>query len=133
MVSGIAAAFLIPCCAAVRVFEEANLGENSSEGLYGKARPSPKLAVESAAMHKVELAEMKRILDSQGVKLPVERFDDTNAELLRFAASAGLLQVLQSLPMLLHAHRNYITINTFLYRLRPHQSSLSPFSCMASM
>jgi len=42
---------------------------------------------------------MKRILDSQGVKLPPERFDATNAELLRFAASAGLLQVTPPFPV----------------------------------
>lgn len=79
----------------MRVFEEANLGEKSpDEDLYERQRPPPRLAAESAAMFKVELAEMKRILDSQGAKLPAERFDDTNAELLRFAASAGLLQVL---------------------------------------
>lgn len=77
---------------AVRVFEEANLGErSSSEEMYD--RPPPRLAAESASLYKVELAEMKRILDSQSVKLPAERFDDTNAELLRFAAAAGLLQV----------------------------------------
>lgn len=77
----------------MRVFEEANLGENSSEELFERPRPPPRLASESAASFKVELAEMKRILDEQGVKLPADRFDDSNAELLRFAASAGLLQV----------------------------------------
>ena len=80
-------------CLTVRVFEEANLGESSSEQLSERPRPPPRLAAESAASFKVELAEMKRILDEQGTKLPADRFDDSNAELLRFAASAGLLQV----------------------------------------
>ena len=77
----------------MRVFEEANLGESSSEQLSKRPRPPPRLAAESAASFKVELAEMKRILDEQGTKLPADRFDESNAELLRFAASAGLLQV----------------------------------------
>ena len=81
---------------AVRVFEEAELSAKPSGRLYERIQPLPRLAAESAALYKVELAEMKRILDAQGTKLPSERFDDTNAELLRFAASAGLLQVLSN-------------------------------------
>ena len=77
----------------MRVFEEANLGEKTSEEMHDRPRPAPRLAAESAASFKVELAEMQRILDEQGVKLPADRFDDSHAELLRFAASAGLLQV----------------------------------------
>lgn len=77
----------------MRVFEEAELSAKSPGRLYERAQPPPRLASEGAALYKIELAEMKRILDDQGIKLPAERFDDTNAELLRFAAAAGLLQV----------------------------------------
>lgn len=84
---------IIRPCLAVRVFEEANLEEKSAEQLYERPRQPPRLAAESANSFKVELTEMKRILDEQGTKLPADRFDDSNAELLRFAASAGLLQV----------------------------------------
>lgn len=78
--------------AAVRIFQEAEL-EAPPPVARPVARAMPRLASESAAQFKIELAEMKRILDSQGAKLPPERFDETNAELLRFAMSAGLLQV----------------------------------------
>lgn len=77
---------------AVRNFQEAEL-EAPSPSSRPLSRTQPRLAAEAAALYKVELAEMKRILDSQGAKLPADRFDDTHAELLRFSTSAGLLQV----------------------------------------
>lgn len=76
----------------MRVFQEAEL-EAPSPSARPMPRVQPRLSAEAAALHKVELAEMKRILQAQNVRLPAERFDDTNAELLRFATSAGLLQV----------------------------------------
>lgn len=85
------------------MFEEANLGGKTLEDYYDRPRPPPRLAAESAALFKVELTEMKRILDSQGVKLPAERFDDTNAELMRFAASAGLMEVMLHQPLFYQA------------------------------
>lgn len=45
----------------------------------------------------VELAELKRVLAVQMAKLPESRFDDTDAELMRFAIAAGILQVSDSL------------------------------------
>ena len=78
----------------MRVFKEAELDALSpSSSSRPLPRAQPRLAVEAAQLYHVELAEMQRILAAQGVKLPAERFDETNAELLRFAASAGLLQV----------------------------------------
>ena len=73
------------------------LKEAELDALSPSSRPppraQPRLAAEAAQLYQVELAEMQRILGAQDVKLPAERFDETNAELLRFAASAGLLQV----------------------------------------
>ena len=73
------------------MFQEAE-AESSPEGTTPK-KAFPKLAADVAAIFKLELAEMRRILDAQAVRLPPDRFDDTNAELLRFASACGLLQV----------------------------------------
>lgn len=75
-----------------RLFEEAEQTGNSTPGRFKNA--SLRLAKEIASTYKVELAEMRRILQEEHhTKLSSERFDETNAELLRFAASAGLLEV----------------------------------------
>ena len=47
------------------------------------------------AVRSVELAELKRVLATQMAKLPEARFDDSDAELMRFAIAAGILQVHQ--------------------------------------
>ncbi|KAK9906365.1 hypothetical protein WJX75_000628 [Coccomyxa subellipsoidea] len=50
------------------------------------------LAAHRAALHADELAEMARVLDAKGVRLPPDRFDASQAELLRYAACCGLLE-----------------------------------------
>ena len=49
-------------------------------------------AAAAASTHAAEMAEMKALLAAHGVDLPLERFDDTDAELFRFAATMGLLR-----------------------------------------
>ncbi len=49
-------------------------------------------AAAAAYKYAAEMAEMKALLAAHGVALPRERFDDTNAELFRFAATMGLLK-----------------------------------------
>lgn len=51
------------------------------------------LAAHRAALHADELAEMARVLDAEGARLPHDRFDASQAELLRYAACCGLLEV----------------------------------------
>jgi hypothetical protein len=46
-----------------------------------------------ARAYPVELAEMKRILEAAGARLPANRFDALDAELMRYAAAAGLGKV----------------------------------------
>ncbi len=61
--------------------------------LLGAPEFASHLAAHRAAEHADELAEMARVLDAKGVQLPPERFDGSKAELLRYAASCGLLEV----------------------------------------
>ncbi|KAK9828057.1 hypothetical protein WJX81_006250 [Elliptochloris bilobata] len=49
-------------------------------------------AAAAAATYRAEMAEMGALLAAHGVDLPKQRFDDTNAELFRFAATMGLLK-----------------------------------------
>ena len=49
-------------------------------------------AAAAAAMYAADMAEMKALLADHGVDLPRERFDGTDAELFRFAATMGLLK-----------------------------------------
>lgn len=93
---------------AARLFEEAEQNGSTTPGRFKSALP--RLAAEIAKSYKVELNEMRRILQEHHPKLPPERFDETNAELLRFAASAGLLEV-DPLLLLLTAY-TVILINT---------------------
>ena len=61
--------------------------------LLGAPEFASHLAAHRAAEHADELAEMARVLDAKGVQLPPERFDGSKAELLRYAAGCGLLEV----------------------------------------
>ena len=56
------------------------------------------LAAHRAALHPAELQELQRVLDAQGTRLPKELFDSSNAELLRYAATHGLLEVRSPFP-----------------------------------
>lgn len=49
-------------------------------------------AAAAAAAYRPEMAEMRALLAAHGVRLPRVRFDDTDAELFRFAATMGLLK-----------------------------------------
>ena len=53
----------------------------------------PQTAADWAEVYGAEMAEMRRMLAENAVALPVERFDGTDAELLRFAKACGLLTV----------------------------------------
>ncbi len=61
----------------------------------GGGRP---LAAAQAPGHAVALGEMKRMLAARGARLPPARFDATDAELLRYADDAGLLNVRRTRP-----------------------------------
>ena len=65
--------------------------EDPAAGLEPGRRPQT--GAEWAALYEVELAEMKRVLAAQDVSLPASRFQDNDAELMRFAISGGILQV----------------------------------------
>ncbi len=81
--------------------EEAN-GQQELPGgpLLGAPEFASHLAGHRAALHAAELAEMARVLDAHGARLPPDRFDASQAELLRYGASCGLLEVRR--PSLLH-------------------------------
>ena len=49
-------------------------------------------AAAAAAAYRPEMAEMRALLAAHGVQLPSSRFDSTDAELFRFAATMGLLK-----------------------------------------
>lgn len=49
-------------------------------------------AAAAAAAYRAEMAEMRALLAAHDVALPASRFDDTDAELFRFAATMGLLK-----------------------------------------
>jgi len=74
--------------------EEEDSGEQELPGgpLLGAPDFASQLAAHRAALHADKLGEMVRVLDAQGVKLPPDRFDSSQAELLRYAASCGLLE-----------------------------------------
>ncbi|CAL8462219.1 g1750 [Coccomyxa elongata] len=73
--------------------EEAN-GQQELPGgpLLGAPEFASHLAGHRAALHAAELAEMARVLDAHGARLPPDRFDASQAELLRYGASCGLLE-----------------------------------------
>lgn len=80
-------------CSSARLFEEAEQKGTTTPGKFRRALP--RLATEIASSYEIELTEMRRILEEEHhCRLPSDRFDATNAELLRFAASAGLLEVM---------------------------------------
>ncbi|KAK9817044.1 hypothetical protein WJX72_008826 [[Myrmecia] bisecta] len=47
-------------------------------------------SVEAAANHAGDMARMREMLRERGITLPEDRFDATNAELMRYAFTAGL-------------------------------------------
>lgn len=49
-------------------------------------------AAAAAATYRPEMVEMRALLAAHGVELPSSRFDNTDAELFRFAATMGLLK-----------------------------------------
>ena len=58
-----------------------------------QTKPRSHGPIQMALVCSVELAELKRVLTTQMAKLPESRFDDSDAELMRFAIAAGILQV----------------------------------------
>jgi CRAL/TRIO domain len=50
----------------------------------------PETAAEWAAVFSVEMSEMRRMLNECGIELAPPRWDETNAELMRFAETCGL-------------------------------------------
>lgn len=86
-------------CLAVLVLREV-AGEEEADRLGGALAGAPEYAVQlsahRAALHPAELEELKRVLEAQGTKLPKELFDSSHAELLRYAATHGMLEVTRS-------------------------------------
>ncbi len=72
-------------------------GEEEADRLGGALAGAPEYAVQlaahRAALHPAELEELQRVLDAQGTKLPRDFFDSSHAELLRYAATHGMLEV----------------------------------------
>ena len=50
-------------------------------------------AAQTATLYPQELAEMKHLLKADLARLPVDRFNGTDSELMRFAHAAGLRKV----------------------------------------
>lgn len=69
----------------------AALGAFSDLGAAIEQR-QPQTAAEWAQVYASELAEMRRMLEENKVDLPQDRFDATNAELMRFCKACGLLE-----------------------------------------
>ncbi|CAL5227620.1 g10624 [Coccomyxa viridis] len=71
-------------------------GEEEADRLGGALAGAPEYAVQlsahRAALHPAELEELQRVLDAQGTKLPRDLFDSSHAELLRYAATHGMLE-----------------------------------------
>ena len=88
-----------PCdgCAVLMLREVAGKEEAGADRQGGALAGAPEYAVQlaahRAALHPAELQELQRVLDAQGTRLPRELFDSSNAELLRYAATHGLLEV----------------------------------------
>ena len=72
-------------------------GEEEADRLGGALAGAPEYAVQlaahRAALHHAELEELQRVVDAQGTKLPRDLFDSSHAELLRYAATHGMLEV----------------------------------------
>lgn len=73
--------------------EEDAAAAGQGDALVGAPEYSVQLAAHRAALHSAELAELQRVLDAQGTRLPIELFDASQAELLRYAATHGMLEV----------------------------------------
>ena len=84
-------------CAVLMLREVAGEEEAGADRQGGALAGAPEYAVQlaahRAALHPAELQELQRVLDAQGTRLPKELFDSSNAELLRYAATHGLLEV----------------------------------------
>ena len=74
------------------------MADRQGGALAGAPEYAVQLAAHRAALHPAELQELQRVLDAQGTRLPRELFDSSNAELLRYAATHGLLEVGERLP-----------------------------------
>ena len=94
--------------------EEAN-GQQELPGgpLLGAPEFASHLAGHRAALHAAELAELARVLDAHGTRLPPDRFDASQAELLRYGACCGLLEV--------RARRIYTYITSYKFFLTLHR------------
>ena len=79
--------------------------EKQGDALVGAPEYAVQLATHRAALHIAELAELQRVLDAQGTRLPKEQFDASQAELLRYAATHGMLEV-GALCLLLYQGEN---------------------------
>ena len=90
------------CCTVLMLREVAGEEEPGADRQGGALAGAPEYAVQlaahRAALHPAELQELQRVLDAQGTRLPRELFDSSNAELLRYAATHGLLEVMEPLP-----------------------------------
>ena len=83
------------CGAVLMLREVAGEEEADRQGgaLVGAPEYAVQLAAHRAALHPAELQELQRVLDAQGTRLPKELFDSSQAELLRYAATHGMLEV----------------------------------------
>ena len=90
------------CCAVLMLREVAGEEEPGADRQGGALAGAPEYAVQlaahRAALHPAELQELQRVLDAQRTRLPKELFDSSNAELLRYAATHGLLEVREPVP-----------------------------------
>ena len=82
------------CGCAVRTLRAASQGQDGSDPAAGlDASRRPQTGAAWAALYRVEIEEMKRVLAAQDITLPTARFDPENdAELMRFAIAGGILQ-----------------------------------------
>ena len=83
------------CGAVLMLREVAGEEEADRQGgaLVGAPEYAVQLAAHRAALHPAELQELQRVLDAEGTRLPKELFDSSQAELLRYAATHGMLEV----------------------------------------
>lgn len=107
-------------------------GEEEADRLGGALAGAPEYAVQlsahRAALHPAELEELQRVLDAQGTKLPRDLFDSSHAELLRYAATHGMLEVCRSymlvgrqFPKLGHLLCRYLSSAALTPRCPGHQ------------
>jgi hypothetical protein len=109
---GAAAAVLLAGRAALRMYRGRRSGAVGRllrltspvniNALRERERPAPQkppeCAAEWAVVYRPEMLEMRRMLRECGVELPSPRFDDTDAELMRFAVACGLRRAEEDAP-----------------------------------